>query len=79
MNRALADDTLKLKLRECRVPTEFYDREGNVLGVFTPAIGDERAIYDQIASLISDEELERRKKEPGGKTTAELLQYLQSL
>jgi hypothetical protein len=79
MNRALADDALRSKLGEFRVETEFYDKDGKVLGVFTPAITGDRASYDHIASLISDEELERRRKEPGGKTTAELLHYLQSL
>lgn len=79
MNRALADDTLRSKLGEFRTQTELFDKEGHVLGIFIPAPVHDAALYDYIAAQISDEELERRKKEPGGKTTAELLEYLQSL
>ena len=79
MNRAVADDNLRSRLGEFHAQTELYDKDGNVLGIFTPAPVNDAALYDYIASQISDEELERRKKEPGGKTTAELLEYLQSL
>ena len=79
MNRAVVDDALRSKLDELQTRTEFCDKDGRVLGVFTPALKVDRATCDRIASLISDEELERRKKEPGGKTTAELLEYLQTL
>ena len=79
MNRAVVDDSFRSKLDEFRTQTELCDKDGRLIGVFTPAFVDDDALCDHIASLISDEELERRKKEPGGKTTAELLAYLQSL
>jgi hypothetical protein len=79
MNRALIDENLRSKLSEFHVQTELCDKDGHVLGHFTPAIPSDREIYDWAAAQISDEELERRKNEPGGKTTAQLLEYLQSL
>jgi hypothetical protein len=79
MNRAVADDTLRSKLGEFQTQTELYDKEGHVLGIFTPAPVNDATLYDYIEAQISDKELERRKKEPGGKTTTELLEYLQGL
>ena len=73
MNRALADDALRSKLRECRVQTEFYDEDGRVLGVFTPEDVRERRRYERAKSQISAEELaelERRSQDEGGLTTA---------
>jgi hypothetical protein len=76
MNRALADDTLRSKLGEFHVQTELHDKDGHVLGIFIPAPVSDPTLYDHIAAQISDEELERRKKDPGGKTTVEMLEYL---
>jgi hypothetical protein len=81
MNRALADETLRSKLGECRVPTEFYDKDGRVLGVFTPEDVRERRRYERAKSQISQEELaelERRSQDKGGFTSAQVMQRLRA-
>src|SRR4029077_20333017 len=47
MNRALADDALRSKLGEFRAQTEIYDKDGRVLGVFTPEDVRERRRYER--------------------------------
>jgi hypothetical protein len=79
MNRALVDDTLRSKLGEFQTQTELYDKDGHVVGVITPPPANDATLYDYIAAQTSDEELERRKKEPDGKTTAEVLEYLAAM
>lgn len=76
MVRLLLDDGLRKKLYEIRVPTELCDKDGRVLGLFTPAADPDRKWYEWAKGRYSDEELERRCNEPGGKTTAEVLKAL---
>ena len=79
MVRLLLDDGLRIKLDEIRVPTELCDKEGRVLGVFTPNADSDRKWYEWAKGRYSDEELEKRAQEPGGFTTAEVLKRLHEL
>jgi hypothetical protein len=61
----------------------FRDKEGNTLGYYSPAppvryVPPEEApeVYAWIRSQIDDEELARRRREPGGRTTAEVIERL---
>jgi hypothetical protein len=79
MNPALADDALRSKLGEFHAQTEIYDKDGRVLGVFTPEDVRERRRYERAKAQFSIEELaelERRSQEPGGLSTAEVMQKL---
>jgi len=76
MVRLVLDDGLRIKLDEIRVPTELCDKDGRVLGLFTPVADPDRKWYEWAKGRYSDEELERRSKETGGKTTAEVLKML---
>ena len=76
MNRVLVDDDVRSKLDECRTQTELCDKEGRILGVFTPVADPDRKWYEWAKGRFSDEELERRCNEPGEKTTAEVLKAL---
>ena len=61
---------------------ELCDPSGHTLGYFVRSddrIIDDPAIYEWVKSQISDEELERRRREPGGRTTAEVLARLDAL
>ena len=78
MNRVMVDDGFRSRLDEFRTPTEFCDRDGKVLGYYTPAEYP-RELSAWISSQISDEELERRAREPGGLTTEEVLCKLREL
>jgi hypothetical protein len=76
MTRVFVDDALGSKLDECREKAEICNKEGRVLGVFTPTADADRKWYEWAKGRLSDEELERRCNEPGEKTTAEVLKTL---
>jgi hypothetical protein len=77
MNRVLVDDAVRSKLDECRTTTEICDKEGRILGVFTPAADLDRRWYEWAKGQYSEEELNRIANEPGEMTTAEVLKSLQ--
>jgi hypothetical protein len=73
----MIDDSLRLKLDECRYPAEVCDAAGRILGVYLPAEHPDKRWYDWARGQHSEEELERLANEPGGKTLAEILESLQ--
>jgi hypothetical protein len=79
MTRLLIDEPLRSQLNALDGQAEFCDDKGSVLGYFVPASLRQQWLYDWAAAQLSDEELERRSREPGSKTTAEVLEYLKSL
>jgi hypothetical protein len=76
MNKVIVDRTLRSKLDNLDVELELCDESGRTLGYFVPADQYDRSLYDWAKAQISDEELERRLQEPGGRTTAEVLARL---
>jgi hypothetical protein len=57
---------------------ELCDGSGRTLGYFYPA-GYEGLSEEDRRGPFSDEEIERRRKEPGGKPLAEILKRLEEL
>jgi hypothetical protein len=76
MNRAVVDDAFRAKLDQFRTQTELCDKDGRVIGVYTPTPDQVRRWYDWAKGQHSEEELDRRCNEPGEKTTAEVLKSL---
>ena len=79
MNRTIVDDAFRAKLDELRTQTELCDKDGRVIGVYTPRPEQVRRWYDWAKSKHTDEdeaELDRICKEPGEKTTEEVLKSL---
>ena len=57
---------------------ELCDPSGRVLGSFIPFV--DRSLYEGVQPPISQEELDRREREPGRLyTTAEVLEHLRNL
>jgi len=52
------------------------DESGLTLGHFVPAPDRLRWAYDWARTAFTDDELERARQEPGGRTIAEILQRL---
>jgi len=77
MTRVVVDDALSSQLDECRAVAEICNKDGRVLGVFTPIADADRKCYDWAKSRLSDEELDRRCNEPGEKTSAEVRKTIQ--
>jgi len=75
MSRVIVDATLHEKLAQILHPVELCDAEGHVLGQYIPDLSQ----YD-LGPEISEEELDRREKEGGGRyTTQEVLERLEKL
>jgi len=82
MNRLYVDEALKSTLDQCATRTELCDQDGRVLGIYIPEAVRERRLYELAKAQMTPEsvaELERRAQEPGGYTTAEVLQRLREL
>jgi hypothetical protein len=69
--RILVDDQLSVALSGIEEPVEIRDASGRTYGFYHPAqhSADPEA---KVTSPFSDEELERRRKTPGGRPLAEI-------
>jgi hypothetical protein len=77
MTRVVLDDVLRARLKNLDQQLEVCDESGRTLGHFLPAELYHRLLYDWGNAQISDEELERRLNEPGGRTLAEIWSNLE--
>jgi len=71
------DEATRAKLLQAARPVELCDEAGRSLGRFIPRL--DPALYEGLEPDISDEEIERRKREDRRYTTAEVLAYLEKL
>ena len=76
MNRLVIDESMREACERAEGPVEVCDREGRFLGFFIGA-GD-KAIYRLLDSGLSDEELQERLRERGGRTLEEILRDLEA-
>ncbi len=76
MRRLVLDKSMRSKFESSQGQLELCDESGKTLGYFLPTAQDEAALYRWAQGQISAAELERRKNEDGGRSTAEVLQRL---
>jgi hypothetical protein len=76
MTRLIVPSSLRTQLQGLDSELELCDESGRTLGYFVPSALDERALYDRIRSEFTDEEIEAARRQPGGRTTAEVLECL---
>jgi hypothetical protein len=76
MTRLVVDSEFWGKLNHLGGPVEFCDEAGHTLGYFHPAVttGEGEGIP---ASLISEEELQRRREQRGGRSLEAILADLE--
>jgi hypothetical protein len=68
------------KLTAAKEPCWLRDDQGNVVGYFHPAKANGQRIYGEgEIPELSDEEIERRVQEPGGRTWPEIKRDLERL
>jgi hypothetical protein len=77
MTRVTIDATTVAKLKDLREMVELRDEAGRVVGHFLP--GPTRDANDQIVVPFSEEELERRSLERGGRPLKDILSDLSKL
>ena len=75
MTRVIVGPDVWASLAAIKGPTQLCDEAGHVLGYFTPAA--EKPLYDKVQPRISEEELQRRRQEKGGRTLGEILDDLE--
>jgi hypothetical protein len=78
MTRLVLDAATAAKLQDAKGRIELCDDSGQKLGVFYPSWYEELSEEDR-RGPFSAEELERRRKEPGGKPLSEILKRLEEL
>jgi hypothetical protein len=76
MTRVIIGPDVWASLAAIKAPTQLCDEAGRVLGYFTPVA--DKSLYEKVQPPISDEELQRRRQEKGGRTLAEILADLES-
>jgi hypothetical protein len=73
--RIAVDGVLRAKLRGLDTHLELCDESGHVVGYFTPAA--DRSIYEGVKSPTSDDELDQRSRQGGGRPLREILDNLE--
>ncbi|NQU20538.1 MAG: hypothetical protein HQ567_04595 [Candidatus Nealsonbacteria bacterium] len=76
MTRVVLDEAVQAKLRGVD-EVEFVDRSGHKVGHFLSEKVYHRLLYDWANAQISDEELERRRRQPGGRSLEDIWARLQ--
>ena len=76
MNKILVEPTIRSQLHGLDTELELCDESGRTLGYFVPLTGAESRHYAWAKTQFTDEELESARREPGGRTTAEVLARL---
>jgi hypothetical protein len=77
MNRIVLEESILEKLRDLD-EVELCDRSGKRIGHFVSDDLFRRLLYDWANAQVSDEELDRRRQQPGGRTLAEIWARLES-
>lgn len=79
MSTILIDASTAAKLKEPQTTVELRTEDGKLVGIFTPMREATPEDYEWARQQITKEEIERARSEPGGFTTAEVLEYLRKL
>lgn len=74
MIKVAMDETSLTKLRGVKQRVEVCDLEGRIVGYFEPS-----TFAGYVVPEFDEAELDRRSKEPGGFTTAQVLEHLRTL
>jgi hypothetical protein len=72
MTKVVIDQSIRSKFSNLGEQIELCDEAGRTLGYFLPAELHRQLLRAWAETQISEEELERRRKEPGGRTLDEI-------
>jgi hypothetical protein len=76
MNKVILDPDLRAKLHNLDGELELCDESGRTVGHVLPADVYRDLLLAWADAQISEEELERRRRQPGGRTLAEIWKRL---
>ena len=72
MTRLIVDEKLRAQLKGLSGELEFRDESGRNLGRFLPAEQYSALVYCRERDHLSDEEVERARQQPGGRSLKEI-------
>lgn len=70
MGKVVLDESAQAQLNGLNQSLELCDRAGGTLGYFVPADEYRRLVYGRLVPPYSDDEMARRRAEPGGRPLA---------
>ena len=76
MTKVTLDKTLRVQLPNLDTPLELCDESGRTVGFLLSVADYQRLIYEWAKAKYPAEELERRRQDPGERTTGEVLERL---
>jgi hypothetical protein len=79
MTTVIVDKELTDKLKAIEHKAVLCDESGSTVGWFLPEAEYMKKMYERARQMFTDEELERARRQPGGFTTAEVLEHLNKL
>jgi hypothetical protein len=79
MQSVVTNETLPDALMKAKTLVEVRDTNGMVIGFFAPVALEHASRYAEAAAAMDPMAARRAAKEGPGKTTAEVLEYLQTL
>ncbi|MGH7199588.1 MAG: hypothetical protein ACREJB_03225 [Planctomycetaceae bacterium] len=75
MTKIVIDAALPEKLHQIQERVQLCTEDGRIVGVFLPVV--DKSLYERIEPPISEEELDRREKQGGGRSLQEILRDLE--
>ena len=75
MTKVTVDEAVRARLGNLEEAFELCDESGRTLGYFTPAV--DRSLYESLKPPVTEEELQRREQQGGGRTLSEILADLE--
>jgi hypothetical protein len=78
MKRVILSSDVRSQLADLTTPLELCDESGGVLGYFLTCESYNDLLVSFARAVVSDEEVERRMREPGGCSLQDLWQRLGS-
>ncbi len=76
MTKVIVDNTLRAKLNGFRDHVELCDESGRTVGHFLPEAVYNKLLYASVEIPLTQEEIERRRQETGGRTLPEIWKSL---
>lgn len=76
MSKIILDDAMRERLAGLSEPVEMCAADGRTIGHFVPSDEFIRSVYEWAKSEVTDEELDRVRRETGGRTLAEIKKRL---
>lgn len=77
MRKVILDQATKAKLFDLAEMLEFCDEDGQTIGYYSPAVSQDKSIYEDLEVPFTEEEAQRLLKQPPGRPLRDILKDLE--